>query len=245
MQLHPEDVLNLYEIRLPILTEKEQYYLVQLVKQGVLYPEENVDEHADLLERLTYYGLDTATFLILSNRGILERFARRYAYMLPSFEDAFAHAIYLAWYSLERYSPDKGKLFSSYLYDLLLKKSRNEIRQVFHKQIPVASSLNDPLGDAIEADELVDLIVDPNSINPELHFWFKERREIIEEIMRKWKDGIGKQVICLYFGFLGFKPHSLRDVATAVDITQERVKILLKKECEKMLKSLLFRELIW
>lgn len=245
MQLHPEDVLDLYEIRLPVLTEEEQYYLVQLVKQDILYPEEDAGEHVDLLERLAYFGLDPATFLILSNRGILEKFARRYAYMMPSFEDAFAHAIYLAWYSLERYSPDKGKLFSSYLYELLLVQSRNEISQVFSKQISVGVSLNEPLGDAIEADELVDLIVDPNSINPELHFWIKERREIIEEIMRKWKDGIGKQVICLYFGFLGFKPHSLRDVATAVDITQERVKILLKKECEKMLKSPLFRELIW
>jgi RNA polymerase primary sigma factor len=95
------------------------------------------------------------------------------------------------------------------------------------------SSLNQPVGDEEEGNEVGDFVSDNKSISPDKYASLSLLREEIKELMKDLSER-ERKIIEMRFGLKDGISHTLEEVGKAFNVTRERIRQIEAKTLEKL-----------
>ena len=112
------------------------------------------------------------------------------------------------------------------------KMSKKEFEDISDIKETTYISLDAPFSDSNEASTL-DMLEDTNILSPEAAFIDEERDKEVEKLIDALSDK-EKEIIILYFGLHGSKPHTLEDIGQKLGLTRERIRQIKEQALEHL-----------
>ncbi len=123
-----------------------------------------------------------------------------------------------------------------------LKLSKDKVEQINYWLSASTSSLDAPIGDE-EDSQVMDLLVNENSVSPDHEITQAMERERVEGLLEIMSDR-EREVLDLRFGLANGKPQTLAEVADKLGVSRERVRQIEEEALKKLRKYVKQQEVV-
>ncbi len=110
--------------------------------------------------------------------------------------------------------------------------SKKEFEDISDIRETTYISLDAPFSDSAETST-IDMLEDTNILSPEAAFIDEERDKEVEKLIDALNEK-EREIIILYFGLRGSKPHTLEDIGQKLGLTRERIRQIKEQALEHL-----------